>query len=330
MANYSNVDIKKFGDLQQQNAAGHNLRQIPSGNVNAKKSHLNKFYVGSADMNFNQVLTAKLFKFSKIRKNAVKSVNLVFSASPEFFKDKSKSALWEKATFDFIVKEFGADNIVYAVVHNDEKTPHFQVSIVPVDPKGKLSASHFFDGRKKCDDFATRYNQAVKHLGLKRDKGINKAKPEDTRDFYAKVGESLEFDRKVDKAVKVLEKNLSDAPLGVIRTSTARKLFSPFYDIVKRYKAQLVASKKEREEAKKIKQENEDLKLKFDNMGLSPDIKFSECSEVKQLISEALTARAEIKATALKEERNEMKNSPHLSNGKSVSVYNELKKTKLR
>lgn len=310
MANYSNVDIKKFGDLQQQNAAGHNLRQIGSANVNTKKSHLNVFYVGSANMNFTQTLSAKLSKF-KIRKNAVKSVNLVFSASHEFFNDKRKAELWEKQTFEFITKEFGVENIIYAIVHKDEKTPHFQVSVVPVDPKGKLNASHFFDGRKKCDEFATRYNNAVKNLGLKRDKGVNKAKPQDTRDYYEKFQEAKDYDKKVDKAIDDLDKKLSSR-FGLIKISTAKQLFQPFYDIIKRYKAKALEDRKKIDEAKKIAQENDDLKLKFDNLGLSHEMKFSECKEVKELISEGRTAVAEREATASKMNKNEVINSPQL------------------
>jgi hypothetical protein len=303
---YSNVDIKKFGDMQANNSAAHNLRQIPSENVDPKKSHLNKFYAGSANMNFNQVLADKLSNF-KLRKNSCYQVNLVFSASPELFKDKEKAKLWELQTWEFIKKEFGEENLIYAVVHKDEKTPHFQVALIPVDPKGKVNASFFFDGRKKCNDFITRYNNAVKNLGLKRDKGKDKAKPQSTRDYYQKVKESEVFDQKVDQALSNAEKTLSSkATLGLIKPSTAMKVFKPFMDTLKRYKAQAIANRKLVAEAKKIKQENEDLKLKFENMGLSHKMKFSECSEVKNLIAESRSARAEKQAAASLHEKKEV------------------------
>ena len=203
---YSNVDIKKFGDVQAQNSASHNLRQIPSENVNPKKSHLNKFFVGSPTMNFLQDVGGKLAKVKTVRKNAVKTVNLVFSASPDLFKDRSKAQKWEDATWEFIKKEFGEQNIVYCVLHKDEKTPHFQVSIVPIDPSGKLNASHWFDGRKKCNEFATRYNQAVKHLGLKRDKGKEKSKPQTIQEFYNNVNSTKKFNDRLDKEVSNIEK----------------------------------------------------------------------------------------------------------------------------
>lgn len=309
--NYSNVDIKKFEDLQQQNAAGHNLRQIPSENVDPKKSHLNKFYIGSPNMNFLQERMAKLSKF-KIRKNAVLSVNLVFSASHEFFNDKKKSELWEKQTFDFIVKEFGIENIVYAVVHHDEFTPHFQVSVVPVDPQGKLNASYFFDGRKKCNEFTTRYNQAVKNLGLLRDKGIKKAKPQDTRDYYEKVQKSVEFDGKLENQIKQADEGLFSY-FPFIKVSTAKKIIQPFLSMLKSYEARFIDDKKKIKDAEKLKLENEDLKAKFEELGLSHEMKYLELQKVKNLIDEGRSARAEMEAAASKVVQKKEAVSPPLS-----------------
>ena len=302
---YSNVDIKKMGDLQSRNSAAHNLRQIPSENVNSKKTHLNVFFVGSPDMNYDQVKSDMLSKF-KVRKNAVKSVNLSFQASSSGLKTKQQIDDWRNATFQFIEKTFGKENVIYCVCHMDEKTPHIQCEVLPVH-KGKLSATHFFDGRQKCAAFTTAYNNAVKHLGFKRDKGKDKAKPESTRNYYQKVKESEEFDLKVDQALSNAEKKLtSKATLGLIKPSTAMKVFQPFMDTLKRYKAQAIANRKLVAEAKKIKQENEDLKLKFDNMGLSHKMKFSECEEVKDLISAGRSAKAEKQASASLHEKKEV------------------------
>ncbi|GAB3374756.1 MobV family relaxase [Massilia agri] len=326
---YTNVDIKKFGDLQAANAAGHNLRQIPSDNVNTKKTKLNTYYVGDPDMDFNAVLSEKLKKF-KVRKNGVKTVNLVFSASPELFENKTKAAEWEKLTWEFIEKTFGKENIVYAVVHKDETTPHFQVSVIPVNPKGKISATHFFDGRKKCGEFTTAYNKAVKHLGLKRDKGNKKAKPADIRDFYNKVLEAKGYDKKTDNAIDNFDKTIKDeSTFGFIKVSTAMKLFQPFWDVLKRYKAQRLSDATKVAEAEKNAQELEDLKLKFDNLGLSPDIEFSKCLEVRELIELGRTAKAENEAKASKDGALQLDQEPIVStkSKKSLPIPGRKRKT---
>lgn len=299
MASYSNVDIKKFEEVKQITSAAHNLRQIPSDNVDPKKSHLNKFYVGSPTMNFSEVVAEKLKRFKKIRKNARKTMNLVFSASPELFKDKKKAKLWEQKTFDFIVKEFGIENIVYAVVHHDELTPHFQVSVMCVDPAGKLNASHFFDGRKKCDEFTTRYNESVKDLGLKRDKGTKKSKPQSTQDFYNKVNEFEKFSKSIDENLAKFEKEISSR-IGVVRVSTVMKFITPLYETLKRYKAKFLADENLVKEAEKQKQAYEDLKLKFEHLGLDPKMGFLECKNIGKLLE---TAIAEGKAEPSNEKK---------------------------
>ena len=101
-------------------------------------------------MNYDQVKSDMLSKF-KVRKNAVKSVNLSFQVSSSGLKTKQQIDDWRNATFQFIEKTFGKENVIYCVCHMDEKTPHIQCEVLPVH-KGKLSATHFFDGRQKCAD----------------------------------------------------------------------------------------------------------------------------------------------------------------------------------
>ena len=62
----------------------------------------------------------------KTRKDSVRFVDALITASPEFFKGKKRAeirAFFERAA-EFISKQVGAGNIFAAVVHMDEKTPH--------------------------------------------------------------------------------------------------------------------------------------------------------------------------------------------------------------
>lgn len=314
MAQFSNVNIEKMGDLQARNSAGHNLRQIPSKNVNPAKTHLNTFYVGNPNMDFDKELKSKLSKFPKIRKNAVKSVNLVFSASPELFRDKSKAAAWEKQTFDFIKSKFGLENIVYCVVHKDEKTPHFQVSIVPVDPKGKLNASHFFDGRQKCAEFATEYNNSVKNLGLKRDKGKEKGTHQSTADYYRRLKEFEKVEQVLDQKLEKLKLSIEDKSfLGSVKKTSVLQVFNSLFDIIKNYEAKSKANKKKLEEVSKLEAKVQSLEVKLESLGLSPNTSFMVCNELKPAIQNYLTAKAEKGASAPLKKENEVLNNSKTS-----------------
>lgn len=107
------------------------------------------------------------------RKNAVLMYDTLYTASPEFFKEKSQEEV--KAYFEsclkFHEKEWGT--VVDAVVHMDEKTPHLHILSIPLvdDPERgfKLSAKQICDGRvamrNKQDKF---FEDVSKQYGLVR------------------------------------------------------------------------------------------------------------------------------------------------------------------
>lgn len=53
---------------------------------------------------------------------------------------------WALDSYDFIAKEFGAENIIDFVVHLDETNPHVHVALVPLTRDGKLSYTELFGG----------------------------------------------------------------------------------------------------------------------------------------------------------------------------------------
>jgi hypothetical protein len=88
----------------------------------------------------------------KIRDDAVLCLDFIVSADKEFFDtltiDEQKQ--YFKNSLDFLNEKFGADNLLYAVVHFDETTPHMHIAYVPLlvkQRKGKdifcLSAKEF-------------------------------------------------------------------------------------------------------------------------------------------------------------------------------------------
>lgn len=87
----------------------------------------------------------------KTRKDSVRLVEALVTASPEFFKGKKRSDV--KEYFDyalkFIQKHQSPETIISAVVHMDEKTPHMHLSFVPLTPDGRLSAKEIIGNKKK-------------------------------------------------------------------------------------------------------------------------------------------------------------------------------------
>ena len=86
----------------------------------------------------------------RVRKDSVRVVETLVTASPEFFKGKSRSEI--KAYFEYALKflesKQDSQTFISAVVHMDEKTPHLHLCFVPLTADGRLSAKEIIGNRK--------------------------------------------------------------------------------------------------------------------------------------------------------------------------------------
>lgn len=84
----------------------------------------------------------------KVRKDAVKLVEGIVTASPEFFElaDDDKVREFFDDAYRFCCDEFGESNMVHFTVHMDEETPHAHFGFVPLRD-GKLSWKEFFPNK---------------------------------------------------------------------------------------------------------------------------------------------------------------------------------------
>ena len=86
----------------------------------------------------------------RVRKDSVRVVEALVTASPEFFKDKTNREI--KAYFEyaleFLKSKQNTQTFISAVVHMDEKTPHLHLCFVPLTADGRLSAKDIIGNRK--------------------------------------------------------------------------------------------------------------------------------------------------------------------------------------
>jgi hypothetical protein len=85
----------------------------------------------------------------KTRKDSVRFVDTLITASPDFFKNKKREEIREffKAAVEFLSQKIGRGNIFSAVVHLDEKTPHMHLCFTPITEDGRLSAKEIIGNR---------------------------------------------------------------------------------------------------------------------------------------------------------------------------------------
>ena len=87
----------------------------------------------------------------RTRKDSIRVVEVLFTATPDFFKEKNRAevkAFFTEALY-FFEKQQAKETILSAVVHMDEKTPHMHLSFVPLTTDGRLSAKEIVGNKKK-------------------------------------------------------------------------------------------------------------------------------------------------------------------------------------
>ncbi|MBM7717690.1 hypothetical protein JOC94_004721, partial [Bacillus thermophilus] len=112
----------------------------------------------------------------------------LMSATPEYFEGKSREEIeeWGRASLEFITKGIGIEekNILHAVVHTDEKTPHMHVVAVPLvkkyDGRRKqdvlaISRKHFIKTREDMAEVQTKYVEHMNKKGFSLERGLEKS-----------------------------------------------------------------------------------------------------------------------------------------------------------
>ena len=95
----------------------------------------------------------------KTRKDSVKLVETIITASPEFMQKLSLSEQKEyfKIATDFMIDKVGKQNIISAVVHMDESNPHMHLVFCPINKENKLSAKSILGNQKSLSEWQTEY-----------------------------------------------------------------------------------------------------------------------------------------------------------------------------
>jgi len=87
----------------------------------------------------------------RVRKDSVTTVEVLITASPEFFEKKSRKEIREFFSYavEFMKSKQNPNTYISAVVHVDEKSPHMHLCFVPITPDGRLSAKEIIGNKKR-------------------------------------------------------------------------------------------------------------------------------------------------------------------------------------
>ena len=169
----------------------HTYRERETLNADPEQTAQNEILIEGNMEKMDQMLDGV-----KMRSDSVQSIELFMGASPDFFEGKTESQIdeWRDKSMNWAKETFGEQNILSAVMHKDEQTPHLSVHIVPVKD-GKLNAKSWLGGREKLSDLQDNYHKAVEGLGLDRGERGSQARHEEVKKYYERVQEPIEMER---------------------------------------------------------------------------------------------------------------------------------------
>lgn len=198
--------------VQRENKNYENL------DIDLEKSHLNYDLVNDEPIEFNSMIDEKIEENytgnRKIRSDAVKHVDGIITSDNEFFDFKSQQQI--QAFFEdskqFLEDEYGKDNLLYATVHMDEKTPHMHYGVVPITDDGRLSAKQVVGNKKALTEFQDRFNEYVNQRGYDLERGqsrqVTNAKHEQMSQYKQKTEYyKQEYERESQKTDEIKQKN---------------------------------------------------------------------------------------------------------------------------
>ena len=257
--------------------SAHIERTIHPKNADASRSHLNKELIIYPE-GVNNRTSAIQYRLDnahlkrKIGTNQVRAIRVLLSGTHETIKEiekKKQLENWCNDNLNWIKETFGEENLVSAVLHMDEKTPHIHATIVPIvtGERRKANDSQTYkkknlnDNRLCADDIMARnklkhyqntYATVMAKYGLRRGIEGSEAKHISTAEYYRNLhlqNQQLEQEKNNKQfELKSIEKNIS-----------SKKVIESFTNA-------LTGSK-----TKRLEKENEQMKSKLNTINTSND-----------------------------------------------------------
>ena len=139
----------------------HIERTVSPANANPERTHLNKEFIEFPDGvdNRTQAIQHRIENAGikrKISHNQVRALQIMLSGTPEDMQriqNTGKLNEWCKDNIEWLQETFGKDNLVSAVLHMDEKTPHIHATVVPIvtGERRKTKDTNKKDDKQKQD-----------------------------------------------------------------------------------------------------------------------------------------------------------------------------------
>ena len=185
---YAIIRNEKLTRAQAMGAYKHNERKTKNHinqTIDSSKTELN-YYLKKNELSYIKEFDRIKEKYDlkgQIRSNSNIMCEMVFTSDQNFFAkigyEESKRYFEESYKFICEYKNLGEQNIISAVVHMDEDTPHMHLLFIPVihttDKQGnkidKVCCRDFWKGKNSYRDLQNAYFKHISEKGFKLERG---------------------------------------------------------------------------------------------------------------------------------------------------------------
>lgn len=221
--------LKKLSRGDLVNANRHDKREMQVLNADKDKINANEYLVSSQNESYMKLIDKRIedtkeYRTKNLRSDAVQAFSVVL-AIPQEKADSIDVKAWSEKSMQWLDKTFNQDkekfgnNIVSAILHMDESSPHIHAIVSPVDKNGHFNAYEFVHGPGSLRQMQTSYAEEMKEFGLERGKKYSISKHSDLKQFYSILNEKVQtkapdiekedtletYKAKCDKAIQNIE-----------------------------------------------------------------------------------------------------------------------------
>ncbi|KRG13596.1 recombinase [Virgibacillus soli] len=207
---YAVVRMQKMKAHDLKGIQFHNQRERESrtnSDIDKERSHENYDLVHDGKIDYNEhvkeIIESQKTGTRKTRKDAVLVNELLVTSDKDFFDrlDPAEQKRFFEESYKLFSERYGGQNIAYATVHMDEKTPHMHVGVVPMRD-GKLQGKNVFN-RQELLWLQDKFPEHMQKLGFDLERGEKGSTREhlETREFKKQT---------LEKEIDFLEKNLQE------------------------------------------------------------------------------------------------------------------------
>lgn len=175
----------------------HNYRIGDIPNADKAHSHMNEQIIQlPAGETYNtfferRIMELPYYETHKVRKNGTFGLEFMLSYGSNNLPNDFSIKEWTEKSKQFLIDQFGKENIASAVLHMDEGTPHIHAIVIPIK-NGKLSAKSFLPDRQAMRELHTKYHQYTKEVGLEPENRYMHIEHTKVGMFYSNINLALE------------------------------------------------------------------------------------------------------------------------------------------